>query len=118
MAQAPLASDTCSVGGGGLAGRQAERSALCALLDAGAGMALVSGEAGIGKSALLAWLAGEARGRGWRVLRTGLAQGERGLSRIYHKLHVTSRTQLARHLPPDQPIATEGPVGERSGKGA
>ena len=79
MAQVPLASDTCSVGGGGLVGRQAERSALCGLLDAGAGMALVSGEAGIGKSALLAWLAAEARGRGWQVLRTGLAQGERGL---------------------------------------
>jgi hypothetical protein len=67
------------VDGGGLVGRQAERSALCRLLDAGTGVALVSGEAGIGKSALLAWLASEARGRGWRVLRTSLAQGERGL---------------------------------------
>lgn len=79
MAEAPLGPDTCSVSGGGLVGRQGERSALCGLLAAGAGMALVTGEPGIGKSALLTWLAGEARGRGWRVLRTGLAQGERGL---------------------------------------
>jgi DNA-binding CsgD family transcriptional regulator len=65
--------------GYGLAGRSPERSALGRLLDAGAGVALVSGQAGIGKSALLAWLAEGARARGWQVLRAIPAEAERGL---------------------------------------
>lgn len=39
----------------------------------------MSGQAGIGKSALLAWLADEARARGWLVLRSIPAEAEHGL---------------------------------------
>jgi DNA-binding CsgD family transcriptional regulator len=54
-------------------GREREISALCnrlaAAVGGGGGVALVSGEPGIGKSRLLAEFAGHAQAAGWRVLR-------------------------------------------------
>ncbi|WP_460369481.1 ATP-binding protein, partial [Actinocorallia lasiicapitis] len=55
-----------------LIGRAAELSALTGLLDRAAegeaGVALVSGDAGVGKTRLTAELTGLARERGWTVL--------------------------------------------------
>lgn len=56
--------DPCPV----LVGRQQELSALRALLDAGGGVAIVSGEAGIGKSRLVREFASEAAAAGRVVL--------------------------------------------------
>jgi DNA-binding CsgD family transcriptional regulator len=65
--------------GGGFVGRGPERAGLSQFLEAGAGVGLVWGEAGIGKSVLLGWLADQAAQRGWLVLRAAPAEAERGL---------------------------------------
>jgi AAA ATPase domain len=65
--------------GGGLVGRGPERAGLSEFLEAGAGVGLVWGEAGIGKSVLLGWLADQAARSGWLVLRAAPAEAERGL---------------------------------------
>ena len=49
-------------------GRAAEQAVLLGLLDAGRGLALVSGEAGIGKSRLVRRVAAAATGRGWTAV--------------------------------------------------
>jgi DNA-binding CsgD family transcriptional regulator len=63
----------------GLIGRAGELERLAGLLDAvpaGGASLLVRGDAGIGKSALVAAAADDAAARGWRVLRAEGAQGE------------------------------------------
>jgi DNA-binding CsgD family transcriptional regulator len=70
----PVMADTT-----GLIGRTDELARLGALLDAvpaGGSSLLVRGDAGIGKSALVAAAAADAAARGWRVLRVEGAQGE------------------------------------------
>src|SRR4051794_29885613 len=66
-----------------LAGRVAERRALGELLDAldagGGGAAVLRGEAGIGKTALLTDLADRAGARGHRVARGRATELERGV---------------------------------------
>jgi hypothetical protein len=62
-----------------LIGRGAETARLRALIDdvrAGGGALVVRGEAGIGKSALLAEAAGAASAAGWRVLTTSGVESE------------------------------------------
>ena len=62
-----------------LIGRGAEMARLSALIDGvrtGGGALVVRGEAGIGKSALLAEAAGAASAAGWRVLTTSGVQSE------------------------------------------
>jgi DNA-binding CsgD family transcriptional regulator len=54
---------------GGLLERDVELGQIAAALGEGSGVLVVEGEAGIGKSALLAWGVELARGQGWRALR-------------------------------------------------
>ncbi|HEX6418922.1 MAG TPA: LuxR family transcriptional regulator [Acidimicrobiales bacterium] len=70
---------------GTLVGRDDETRALALLLDHVPltdvdAVAVVSGEAGVGKTALLDWLAATARDRGVTVLRASGVEFERGLS--------------------------------------
>ncbi|MFG1994316.1 ATP-binding protein [Actinoplanes sp. NPDC048988] len=83
-----------------LRGREKELERLTAVLDlvaAGEGQALVlRGPAGIGKTTLVAHVAGEARGRGWRVLRAAGVQAEvnlpyGGLERLLRPVVTASR---------------------------
>src|SRR5215211_8930006 len=86
-----------------LVGRRREQAALDARLTvalAGRGsLVLVGGEAGIGKSALVSWLAAEARQRGARVL-TG---------------HCHDLTQTPPYGPWRVAFARSGVAGERPG---
>lgn len=81
-----------------IVGRRAELARLAGLLDslAAGGCALVvSGQPGIGKSALLLWAAGQARSRGMRVLSAAGVEDEFEIP--YAGLHL-----LTRDLPRDR----------------
>jgi tetratricopeptide (TPR) repeat protein len=115
-----------------LVGRVAELAALSRVLegalDAGGRVAMVSGEAGVGKTRLLQELAAEARARGVRVLPAWCYETERSLPfrawvdafraeqpaldpALSDRLSPVSRAALARVFPelarPDEPTETE-----------
>ena len=94
----------------GMASRPIEEQALSEFLDSASSTPsalLVDGEAGIGKTTL--WLARleQARGRGFlvptaRVVAAKLVISSKTveaiLARVYRKLGITSRAELARHM--------------------
>lgn len=94
-----------------IVGREPELVALGRLLAearAGAGhTALITGEAGVGKSRLAAWVAERAQGLGFRVLRGGCFEPDRALP--YAGLLDVLRAQLG-PLAPDAAAAALGPL--------
>jgi hypothetical protein len=104
-----------------LLGRDAEIAALRGVLDrAGSGTAaaaVIRGEAGVGKTALLDALAADAAGDGWRCLAVRGVEAESvlafaGLLAIARPLHV-----YLEGLPPVQAAALDSALGRRSGDG-
>ncbi|MEV0033921.1 AAA family ATPase [Nocardia sp. NPDC050793] len=91
-----------------LFGREPELSAISELLEHGSGALVVCGEAGIGKSALLAHAAADARGQ---VLRVAGIQSEADLP--FAALHLLLRPVLDHTdaLPPQQAAALRGALG-------
>ncbi|MEV0611789.1 LuxR C-terminal-related transcriptional regulator [Nonomuraea sp. NPDC050404] len=91
-----------------LYGRQAELSVIDELLEGQSGALIVRGEAGIGKSALLAFSAARA---GARVLRVTGVESESDLP--FAALHLLLRPVLehAEALPPQQAEALRGALG-------
>jgi len=102
-----------------LVGRQREMELLEAALEQAAGSGggsavLLRGEAGIGKSALLEWVAHRARERGFGVLRAVGVEAERELS--FGALHQAAwpLLQHSRALSSHQRDALEGALGGRA----
>ncbi|MFI6743037.1 ATP-binding protein [Nonomuraea sp. NPDC050451] len=91
-----------------LYGRQAEQAAIDELLRARSGAAIVRGEAGIGKSALLDYAAEQAQAR---VLRVNGVESEADLP--FAALHLLLRPVLdeLEALPPQQADALRGALG-------
>ncbi|WP_267884519.1 BREX system ATP-binding domain-containing protein [Streptomyces sp. NRRL S-350] len=101
-------------------GRQRETELLTAALvqaedGASGSTVLLRGEAGVGKSTLLAWVEGAARGRGFTVLRATGAEAETDLA--FGALHQAFRSLLHRSetLSAHQREALESALGVRSG---
>src|SRR5690606_18345619 len=89
-----------------LFGRSVEQAQLRALLDRVAlglgGSAAVVGEAGVGKSALLDWVAAEARARGAMVLRADGSEAESDLPWAGLAAICLDRAELFDRLPGPQ----------------
>ncbi|WP_285733434.1 AAA family ATPase [Kitasatospora phosalacinea] len=106
--------------GPGLVGRGREMGLLAETLaragsGAGGAAVLLRGDAGVGKSALLAWVEGEARGRGFTVLRAVGAEAEADFA--FGVLHQALWSLLGRSraLSAHQREALEGAFGVRAG---
>ena len=91
---------------------------LAAAMDGRSGTLIISGDAGVGKSALLEYAAREAAGSGFRVLRAAGVETEAELS--FAGLHMLLRPVLDRigDLPGPQAAALHRAFGIHAGSGA
>ena len=117
-------SPDAAVGAGGastLLGRDAEMAALRGLLDrAGSGTpaaAVIQGEAGIGKTALLDTLVAVAAGAGWRCLAVRGIEAESVLTFAGLLAIAQPLRGYAQAVPPAQAAALDAALGWRAGDG-